>query len=239
MAASTSKKETPKFFDKNEDPIPITKEELMAFKLPERLYKVYITEQPDGTLHIPKKIHTLLTEAEEPTPFALMAMILNAPFLLQAHLPSDLNKIIKFPTNDGEFILYGTLLQIACFQKHARMAHFLLDKGADPYVFDLCCPGSTLLHDAANANEPELAQLLLAKTRLTPNVPNPNQEGLTPMHVAAKEGNVHVMAAFIEYNKQHNLTLSPKTKEGVTPFVLSCTIKDRMCSVLLATALDV
>ncbi|KAK2577315.1 hypothetical protein KPH14_003445 [Odynerus spinipes] len=107
-----------------------------------------------------------------------------------------------------------TQLHVACINGNVTNVEKLLDSGHPTNVRDHC--GWTPLHEAANHDYIEIAELLLKSGA---NVNDPGGSlcgGITPLHDAASCGNLSMMCLLMKHGA--NVTL--RTKEGDT--VLDC-----------------
>ncbi|XP_031786427.1 serine/threonine-protein phosphatase 6 regulatory ankyrin repeat subunit B isoform X2 [Nasonia vitripennis] len=103
--------------------------------------------------------------------------------------------LVNEPNAMGE-----TPLHRAAREKHDEILQILLLNGADPFICDIT--GNTVLHSLASPQssqnqsniEEQIVEIFVKKGCLIDAV---NQAGLTPLHVAIKNGNAKVVAALV------------------------------------------
>ena len=100
--------------------------------------------------------------------------------------------IVKYLVDNGaDFSVTNnwnnTCLMIACYKGHQDVVQYLLKRGVDPHMKDKF--GLTALHHSAEAGNIEIVKLLIELGSTLTN----NDEGLTPMMLAALNGKTNVV----------------------------------------------
>ena len=133
-----------------------------------------------------------------------------------------LDLLLKHPININRIDNANgqTALHSAVLNDHHRIVHLLLSKGAS-----ICINGGSLLHLTAETGKVELLRLLLQfdkKNRQWPYLIRADRSNNTPLHKAAKAGQVGVVQALIEHGASANIKFNtPLTDDGHSPLYLA------------------
>ncbi|XP_078249049.1 CARD- and ANK-domain containing inflammasome adapter protein [Pogona vitticeps] len=117
---------------------------------------------------------------------------------------SDLERYLKESDVNAVNSAHETLLHIAAAHSHAKIANYLISKGAKLEVKDKT--GKTPLHVAAERGHDEAVKTLL---QAGANIYSLDQEGNTPLHLAWQNHHTDVLKTILEeerrrHRNQHN-----------------------------------
>eukprot|EP00854_Cymbomonas_tetramitiformis_P008347 gene8347-9921_t len=119
-------------------------------------------------------------------------------------------------------------LHLACSNGSLEVIELLLEEGADPAAVD--DDGSTALHYAALKSSRPVVDLLLRMACI--DADTHNDLGRTPLHEAARVGNIDAMSTLI----QNGASCKETDKNGDTPFVLAQKRKQKSAMMVLQGA---